>query len=71
MGVCREAISGVPMRETDGTSLPCSVDGHLGDRRDGDVPDRGAVLLFRRRHERGRGGPADGLGLKRGDNASR
>ena len=30
---------GVPMRETDGASLPGSVDGHLGDRRYGDLPD--------------------------------
>ncbi len=42
------------MRETDRASLPCSVDGHIGDRRNGDVPDRGTVLLFRRRLGRGR-----------------
>ena len=29
------------MREADRASLPCGVDGDLGDRRDGDVPDRG------------------------------
>ena len=44
------------MRETDGTGLSCGIDGDLGDRRDGDVPDGGAVLLFRRRDERERGG---------------
>ena len=42
------------MREAERTSLPCGVDCDLGDRRDGDVPDRGTVLLFRRRLGRGR-----------------
>lgn len=42
------------MRKTDGTSLPCSVHGDLGDRRDGNISDGGAVLLLfpRLSHER-------------------
>ena len=50
MRVCRDAMIEVCrcVRPT-GPALPCSFDDHLGDRREGDVPDRGKVLFFRRR----------------------
>ena len=48
------------MRETDRASLPCSVDGHLGNRCNRDVLDRGTVLLLCRRVGRGRLGSRSG-----------